>query len=120
MTTVSILPIESVTGIRSYQAFSGQRTAEGTSAGAALDALSQRFPELADEPMIIVQRFQPDAYFSAAQQQRLLELMNRWRTFRDSGREFPDDEQAELEALVDAELRASGQRAADAARGLGK
>ena len=36
--------------------------------------------------------------------------MRKWCAARDSGRSLPADEQSELQALVDAELRASGER----------
>jgi hypothetical protein len=38
--------------------------------------------------------------------------MTRWRTARDHGALLPAHEQAELEALIEAELHASTQRAA--------
>lgn len=41
------------------------------------------------------------------QQQRLAELMRRWWKARDSGNMLPANEQAELEALARAALRAS-------------
>jgi hypothetical protein len=41
------------------------------------------------------------------QQQRLAELMRRWWKARDSGNLLPPNEQAELEALARAALRAS-------------
>lgn len=63
----------------------------------------------------MVQSLPPDRFFTAAQQQRLDELMARWRTLRDQGTPLPTDEQAELEALVAAELRASSARAAEVA-----
>ena len=46
--------------------------------------------------------------------------MARWRAARDTGRFLPSPEQAELDALVDAEVRASGQRAAAALADLGE
>ena len=118
MTTVAILPVESATGGHSYQAFSGQRFAEGETAGAALDALSEQFPELADAPMIVVQRFRPDRFFSAVQQKRLQELMFCWREARDVGKKLAPEVQEELEVLVNAELTASSARAEALARSL--
>ena len=85
-----------------------------------MDALSLRVPELADEPMIVVQRFRPDQFFSAAPQQKLQELMHLWREERDTGHPLSPALQEELDALIDAELVASGQRAEYVARGLGK
>jgi hypothetical protein len=40
--------------------------------------------------------------------------MSRWRLARDAGKELPPHEQAELKSLVDAEVLASGERAAAA------
>jgi hypothetical protein len=54
----------------------------------------------------------PDCFFTATQQQRLLELMGRWRTAQGQGADLPPNEKAELEALVETELRASADRAA--------
>ena len=62
--------------------------------------------------LVIVQSHRPDQFFTAQQQRRLSELMARWRAARDAGDSLPPAEQAELDALVDAEVRASGQRAA--------
>jgi hypothetical protein len=44
-------------------------------------------------------------------QRRLAELMNRWWQARDSGNKLPSDEQAELETLAQAELRAADDSA---------
>jgi hypothetical protein len=60
--------------------------------------------------LIIVQSQRPDCFFDAAQQQRLAELMERWRLARDRGETLPFEEQSELEALVETELRASADR----------
>lgn len=54
----------------------------------------------------------PDEFFTEEQCQRLAELKTRWRTALDAGGKLPAEEQAELEALVDTELIASGRRAA--------
>jgi hypothetical protein len=55
---------------------------------------------------------QPDRFFSAAQQKRLAELMEKWRLARDEEAPFSAEELSELDALVEAELRASAHRAA--------
>ena len=60
---------------------------------------------------MIVQQFRPDQFFTAEQQQRLCELMSCWRAARDTGQTLPPDEQVELEALVEAQLEGSAQRA---------
>jgi len=59
------------------------------------------------EALLIIQSFQPDSFFSAIQQARLSELMSLWRAARDRRETLPPDQEAELEALVDAELRAA-------------
>ena len=61
---------------------------------------------------MIVQSFSPDRFFGAEQQARLAELMARWRRARDTGAELPAEEQAELDALIDEEIRASARRTA--------
>jgi len=59
-------------------------------------------------------------FFTADQQRRLAKLMKRWRAARDSGETLPADEQSELEALIEAELRAAGDRAAALAAESGR
>ncbi len=63
------------------------------------------------EGMVIVQRFRPDRFFPAEQQQRLQALMNRWRKARDQGESLSEAERAELDSLVAAELEATAGRA---------
>lgn len=58
-----------------------------------------------------LQNQQPDDYFTGEQQQRLSELMERWRVARDSGTELPADKQAELQTLIKAELQGAIKRA---------
>ena len=70
--------------------------------------------------LVIVQNHGPDRFFTAGQQQRLGELMARWRAARDAGGALPAAEAAELEALVEAEARASGERASAMLAGLAK
>jgi hypothetical protein len=53
----------------------------------------------------------PHRFFSTAQQRRLAELMSRWRAARDAGSELAAEEQAGLEALVQAEVEATSRRA---------
>lgn len=48
------------------------------------------------------------------------ELMRRWRVARNSGKALPSAEQAELSDLIDAEVKAAGQRAAVALADLHK
>lgn len=120
MTTVAILPVTTSQGQVSYQAVSGCRIAVGTTAGAALDALTAEFPEVNTDSFVVIQRFRADDFFSSEQKQRLQALMSRWREARDTGGDWSRAEQAELEALVDVELAASARRAEETARGLGR
>lgn len=120
MTRVAILPVPTEKGGITYTAVAGSKRSCGKTAGEALDALTAQLSGEENGTLIIVQSQQPDAYFNAAQQQRLAELTNRWRTARDQGQALPPDEQAELDALVEAELQASAARAAALADELGK
>lgn len=110
MTKVAILPVPTAKGHATYQAVAGNRHAQGKTVGEALDALALQLTE--DEgSLIIVQSLRPDRFFTAYQQQRLADLMQRWRLARDQGKVLPADEQSELEALVEAELHATARRA---------
>jgi hypothetical protein len=44
--------------------------------------------------------------------------MDRWRIARDNQTSLPSDEQAELDALIQAELQAATQRAASLLHGI--
>ena len=112
MTKVAILPIPTEKGDLSYCAVAGERQSQGRTAGEALDALTAQLCEDEASTLVIVQSLRPDRFFNAAQQQRLAELMERWRTARDKGEALPTDQQAELDLLVEAELCASADRAA--------
>jgi hypothetical protein len=88
------------------------KQSSGATAGAALDALTAQLSPDETSTLVIVQSLRPDQFFTAAQQQRLEQLMARWRTARDQNTHLPVPEQAELEALIEAELHAATQRAA--------
>ena len=88
----------------------------GATAGQALDALTAKLGGPAETTLVVVQPMRPDALFTAAQQQRLAALMARWRTARDAGTPLPLEEQAELNGLVEAELRAAVDRSATLTR----
>ena len=81
-------------------------------AGEALDSIRKRLGTEQNDMFLVRQQWQPDEFFTAAQQQRLGELMESWRAARDSGKKLSENEQAELEALVDAQLEGSANRAA--------
>ena len=118
MTAVSILPENLGGNGTTYRAVAGAAQSVGRTPGEALDALTSQLDAKAMGTLVIVQQFQPDEFFTEEQQQRLGELMARWRAARDAGTTLPRDQQAELEALVQAELKASGQRAAALVRAL--
>ncbi len=108
MTTVSILPEMSGVRAGTYRAVAGNFQAVGNTIGQALGFLPQAQLDASENAtLVVLQRLRPDQFFTAEQQQRLQELMGRWRTARDSGTALPSEEQAELEALVDAEVRAA-------------
>lgn len=111
MTKVAILPVPKGDGVL-YTAVSGDKHSQGATAGQALDALSAQLSPQQNGAVVVIQRFRPDEFFGAAQIERLTQLMALWRDARDGGRVLPAEQQAELEALVEAELRASGARAA--------
>jgi len=118
MTQVAILPEISTKGDTMYRAVSGARQAVVRTAGGALDALTAQLSPEESGTLVVVQNHRPDEFFTAQQQRRLEELMQRWRTARETGKQLPDSEQAELSALIDAEVQASGERAVAALAGL--
>jgi hypothetical protein len=109
---VAILPEPTLSGEIEFRATASGGQAIARTAGAALDAITSQLPADDTGTLVIVQSQRPDRFFTAQQQQRLGELMARWRVARDAGDSLPTAEQAELDSLVDAEVRASGQRAA--------
>jgi hypothetical protein len=111
MTNVAIVPIQTERGRTAYHAVAGAKHSSGASMGAALDALTAQFSGDELGTLVLVQRFQSDQLFTAAQQQRLEHLMTRWRTVRDQSQALSPGEQAELAALVEAELSAATLRA---------
>jgi hypothetical protein len=112
MTKVAILPVPTVTGDIVYHAMAGDKQSHGKTAGEALDALTAQLPAEEVGTLVIVQNFRPDQFFDANQQRRLAELMERWRTARDTGTVLPAAEQAELNALIEEEVHASAKRTA--------
>jgi hypothetical protein len=116
MTTITIVPENSAPAMPRFRAVAGEKQSVGGTAGEALDALTAQLGTLQTTTLVVVQPMLPDAFFTAEQQQRLPELMNRWRAARDAGAPLPPEEQAERDALVEAELRAATQRTAALAR----
>ncbi len=118
MTTIAIIPDNPSSSTPRFRAIAGEVQSVGATAGQALDALRAQLGEPEQTTLVVVQPMRPDALFTAAQQQRLAELMDRWRAARDAGTALPPQEQAELDALVEAELRAATDRSASLVRQL--
>jgi len=118
MKTVAILSEPQATGAVSYRAIADSRQSIGRTAGEALDALALALPLADTGTLVVVQNFRPDRYFTGAQQERLHELMRQWRAARSSGTRLPAADQAELDALVDLEIRAASARSADMFRAV--
>ena len=94
-----------------WRAMTKGRQFIGKTAGEALDNLSKELGERQNGYFIVYEQWQPDDFFTATQQQRLQELMTRWRAARDAGGTLSANEQQELEQLVEAELAGSARRA---------
>lgn len=102
MVTITILPEKT----DSYRAVAGDKESTGRTAGEALDALASQLEDEEAGTLVIVQNRKADQFFSAAQQQRLAELMQS----RAAGKLSTQKEQ-ELESLVEAELGGTRLRA---------
>lgn len=83
----------------------------GKTAGEALDGLRKRLGTEDNDLFLVRDQWQPDDFFTAAQQKQLSELMARWRAARDVGQALPAEDWKKLEELVDAEFAASAKRA---------
>ncbi len=118
MTTIAILPENPQSLPTRYRAVSGIAQSYGATAGQALDALQAQIGEQAQTTLVVVQSMRPDALFNAVQQRRLAELLDRWRAARDTCSALTPQEQNELDALVEAELRAATERSATLVRQL--
>lgn len=117
MTTVVVLP-NNQNG-KSFRAVSGEMESFGETVGEAIDAMTKQLKNGATDTLVIVQRFQPDEFFSAEQQSRLSYLMEKMRDARDRNEGLPSEEQTELESLIEAELEGSGRRVEKMARLIG-
>jgi hypothetical protein len=118
MTTIAIVPECPGSPTTGYRAIAGRLESVAPTAGQALDALTSQLSEAERGTLVVVQHLQPDRFFTAQRQQRLGELMARWRAARDTRTALPPEEQAELEALSRAEVEAAAQRAAALLHGL--
>lgn len=120
MTKIAIVPEPADSGPVTYRAIAGRQQSVGKTAGEALDALTAALKCEDSTTLVIVQHQQPDRFFTPEQQARLQELMRRWRQARDGGAALTSEEQRELDELVDAEVRAAGERAGALLRELGQ
>ena len=118
MTTVVVLP-NNQRG-KNFRAISGEKESFGETVGEALDAMTEKLELKGRNAVVYVQDFCPDEFFTAAQQARLAELMEKWRDARDKNETLSADEQTELEQLIEAELEGSALRAEKLADQLGR
>jgi translation initiation factor 2 beta subunit (eIF-2beta)/eIF-5 len=114
ITTIEIVQEQGDTQQPVYRAIRGDRQAAGTTPGQALDTLERMLAMQGgvekEGTLVIVQRFRPDAFFTAKQQARLQELMSRFHEACNTGQDLSPEEKQELERLVDAEWRAAVER----------
>ncbi len=118
MTTVLVLP-NNQNG-KSFRAISGEKESFGETVGEALDAMTEELELKNSNAVVFVQDFRPDEFFTEAQQKRMAELMQKWRTARDKGGDWSPEEQTELEKLIEAELEGSARRTEKLANQLGR
>ena len=119
MTTVAIMPDYPGEEGTPYRAVAGTAQSVGRTAGEALDALTAQLGKEASGTLVVVQNLRPDRFFTADQQERMAELMARWRAVRDAGATLPAHDQAELEGLIQTEVEAASQRAKELLGQLG-
>jgi translation initiation factor 2 beta subunit (eIF-2beta)/eIF-5 len=114
ITTIEIIQEQKDAQQTVYRAISGDQQVASTTPGHALDTLERMLAVQGQEKdegtLIIVQRFRPDAFFTAEQQKRLQELMDRFHDACATGQALSPEEKQELERLVDAEWHAAVER----------
>lgn len=120
MSIVTIFPETGEHSSIRFRAVGGDQDAVGATAGEALDALQSKMGGDSASSLLVLEGMKPDRFFNEQQQQRLEQLMGQWRAARDQGGSLPPAEQAELQTLVELELKASGDRAEAIARALGR
>ncbi|MGE0822750.1 MAG: hypothetical protein AB7G75_10515 [Candidatus Binatia bacterium] len=99
MTAFAIRTDQKETGKRQFRAIAGDRQSLGRTMGEALDALTVEWGDDVQETVVLIQRFQPDQYFTQALYDRMQALLARRST-------LTPKERTELEALIDAEVDA--------------
>ncbi len=110
MPTISVLPDDPTTPTH-FRAMSGGKQFVAPTVGDAVGGLSAELGPPTETTLVVVQPMTPDRLFTAAQQQRLADLMAAWRTARDAGGTLPPADQHEFETLVRAEVVAATERA---------
>lgn len=100
MTAIAIRTDQKETGERRFRAIAGNRQSLGRTMGEALDALTAEWGDNVQETVVLIQRFQPDQYFTQAQYDRMQVLFARRPT-------LTSEERTELEALIDTEVDAT-------------
>ena len=103
MPSIAIRTEHNEAGAPRFRAIAGNRQSVGRTMGEALDALTADWGDDIQETAVFIQRFQPDAYFTAAQYCRMQELLTRRAM-------LTVEERVELETLIDAELDATVAR----------
>lgn len=116
MAIITVIPDDPRTTSAPYRAVAGDKSAVGATAGEAIDGLQAELGGVKGTTLVIIQDMSPDALFTAEQRDRLAELMMKWRAARDAGTHLAPEEQSELDALVEAEVRATAERAAQLLR----
>ena len=110
MTRVAIFRESVDPGSTPYPAVAGQSQAMGRTAGEALDALTSLLPPEDASTLVVVRNMGPDQFFTAEQCRRLEELTARHRRALSGQASWSEQDAAELENLVDAELHAATER----------
>ncbi len=105
-------------GSMHYRAVAGRNQAMGRTAGEALDTLSTQLPGEEADTLVIVRNMIPDRFFTAEQRRRLEQLMGLRREALAGNSRWDAEDEAELEGLIDAEVRAATERAAALFRDL--
>ena len=94
-----------------FRAVSGRNQAMGRTAGEALDALAAQLPQEDADNLVIIRNMRPDRFFGAEQRRRLEELMVLRCEAIAANSHLTAQQEAELEQLVDDEVRAATCRA---------
>lgn len=102
---------ENMSQPQSYRAVAGNKRSVGKTAGEALDALAAQLDDEERGALVLVRLDLSDRFLTEQQQHRLQQLWANWRETRIAGKTMPAEDQAELDALVQVEARASSERA---------